>query len=354
MLNYRKGLDQIPIYDYVERFWSIKLNANESNIGLPPLVEERIISRISRVPFHRYPNEEYDLLREQIGKSYGYTKDNIIIGNGSSEIIEKVFHAFGGNKNRKAIYSAPSFSMYDIYAKSADMEAIIVPLRNDYTLDINEFLSKIEKNNPSLVVICNPNNPTGQVLSIEEIEYIAQHISCAMLVDEAYAEFYGKSAIPLLEKYTHIMIARTFSKAYALAGCRVGYMLAHKDVIQMIAKTYMPYHMNVLSIIAADTVFQMRDEFDLQIHMICAERIRMQEKYMNLPMLTVYPSNTNFLLLHCSKAKELNNLLNEHGVSVRYFKHTPYLENKLRISIGCPNENDDVYRLIKSFVEGNI
>jgi len=75
---------------------------------------------------------------------------------------------------------------------------------------------------------------------------------------------------------------------------------------------------------------------------------------MNLPMLTVYPSNTNFLLLHCSKAKELNNLLNEHGVSVRYFKHTPYLENKLRISIGCPNENDDVYRLIKSFVEGNI
>lgn len=256
MLNYRKGLDQIPIYDYVEKTWNIKLNANESNVGLPPLVEERIISRISRVPFHRYPNEEYDLLREQIGNSYGYTKDNVIIGNGSSEIIEKVFHAFGGNKNRKAIYPAPSFSMYDIYAKSADMEAIIVPLSNDYTLDINEFLSKIEKNNPSLIVICNPNNPTGQVLSIEEIEYIAQHISCAMLVDEAYTEFYGQSAIPLLEKYTHIMIARTFSKAYALAGCRVGYMIAHKDVIQMIAKTYMPYHMNVLSIIAADTVFQ--------------------------------------------------------------------------------------------------
>ena len=104
MLNYRDGLAGMPRYDTHELDWRIKVNANESNIGQPPLVEERILSRLSRVAFARYPNEEYNLLCEQIGESYGYRQENVIIGNGSSEIIEKVFHAFGGNKAHKIVY----------------------------------------------------------------------------------------------------------------------------------------------------------------------------------------------------------------------------------------------------------
>ena len=191
------------------------------------------------------------------------------------------------------------------------------------------------------------------VLPLDAIEHIAEHISCAFLVDEAYVEFYGDTSIPLLKKYSHMMIARTFSKAYALASCRVGYMLAHGDVIEMIAKTYMPYHMNVLSLVTADTVFQMRSEFEPQIHMICAECERMREQYERLAGVTVYPSHTNFILLHYSHAEELNEKFIQCGIGVRSFGKAPQLANMLRISIGRPDENDAVYRVMKSFVEGN-
>ena len=351
MLNYRDGLALMPHYDTSEQDWPIKVNANESNIGLPPLVEERVLTRLSRVAFSRYPNEEYDLLCEQIGEAYGYRKENVIIGNGSSEIIEQVFYAFGGDDRHKIVYPTPSFSMYGIYAAVADASAVPVLLNEDYTLDVEAFIQTVNQSDASLAVICNPNNPTGQVLTAEDIECIAENISCAFLIDEAYVEFYGNTSLPLLEKYPHIMIARTFSKAYALASCRVGYMLAHRDVIAMVEKTYMPYHINVPSLVTADTVFQMRSEFEPQIQMICAERERMREKYRQLNSVTVYPSHANFILIHYPHADALNKAFIKHGIGVRSFGKTTQLENMLRISIGRPDENDAVYCVMKSFME---
>ena len=353
MLNYRDGLTLMPHYDTSEQDWRIKVNANESNVGLPPLVEERVMTRLSRIAFSRYPNEEYDLLREQIGEAYGYRQENVIIGNGSSEIIEKVFYAFGGDDTHKIVYPTPSFSMYGIYAAVADAVGVSVPLDDNYTLDVERFIHAVNQSNASLAVICNPNNPTGQVLTMAELEHIAESISCAFLIDEAYVEFYGNTSIPLLKKYPHMMIARTFSKAYALASSRVGYMLAHKNIINMVAKTYMPYHINVPSLVTADTVFQMRSEFEPQIQMICAERERMQEKYSLLDSVTVYPSHANFILLHYPHAEALNKEFLKCGIGVRSFGKTPQLENMLRISIGRADENDEVYRVMKFFVEEN-
>ena len=353
MLNYRDSLSHMPIYDTREEDWIIKLNANESNIGLPPLVEDRIMTCLAHISFARYPNEEYDLLCEQLGTAYAYRRENVIIGNGSSEIIEKVFYVFGGNPNHKIVYPSPSFSMYEIYAAAAEAEGISVPLSEEYSLDLDLFIQTINENHASLAVLCNPNNPTGLTLTEEDIEYIAKHISCAFLIDEAYAEFSEYSAVSLMKKYPHMMVARTFSKAYALAACRVGYMLAHTDVIDMIARTYMPYHMNVLSLVAADIVFQMRAEFEPQIQMLCEERMRIQDKYEHLTGVKVYPSHTNFLLIHYPKSTELNAELIQHRIGVRSFGKAPLLENKLRISIGRPDENDEVYRVIRDFVEAN-
>ena len=147
------------------------------------------------------------------------------------------------------------------------------------------------------------------------------------------------------------MIARTFSKAYSLASCRVGYMLAHRDIIDMAAKTYMPYHINTLSLTTADTVFQMLVEFEPQIQMICGERDRMQEKYKHLRGVTVYPSYTNFILIHYAGACALNDELIHQGIGVRSFHNAPRLEDTLRISMGRPDENDAVFRAIKDYVE---
>ncbi len=350
MYNYRKGLAEMPSYDVVERPWNIKVNANECGMNLPPLVEERVMARMSHIAFNRYPNEEMEDLMEAIAKNYGMSKENVLLGNGSSEIIEKIFHCFGG-KNHKIVFPQPSFSMYHIYAKAAEAEGVPFDLNDDYSLNVKTFVKTVNDNNASLAVVCNPNNPTGNYIPVSDIEYIAQHIECPFLVDEAYIEFHGGTSVGLMEKYPHLMIARTFSKAYGLASCRCGYLLAQKDLAEMIGKAFMPYHMNTLTLVTADTVFQMRDEYVPRIQQMIAERKRMEELYASLEGFTVYPSNTNFIFVKYDKAVELNERLVSLSMGIRSFGKAPRLENCLRISMGTRMENDEIFKAVKEFVE---
>lgn len=353
-LRYRSKLGEMPSYDVVEREWKIKVNANECGMNLPPMVEDRVMGRLSRIAFNRYPNEDLENLMEAIAANYGLRKENVLVGNGSSEIIEKLFFAFGG-RNMCIVYPQPSFSMYKIYAKAAEARSKVVDLDpEDYSLDVREFVRTVNDNNASLAVICNPNNPTGNVLTLEKIEEIAASIDCALLVDEAYVEFYGQSAATLLKKYPKLLVARTFSKAYGLAAIRCGYLLGDAEVIKMVAKTIMPYHMDVLTLVTADTVFQMRDEYVPRIQQMISECSRMSALYAELPGFRVYPSRTNFILVRYDKASELNEELISCGIGIRSFGSAPRLENCLRISMGTREENDMVYRAIKAFVERNL
>jgi len=352
MLNYRKGLADMPAYDVIERPWGIKVNANECNMNLPPLVEERVMARLGGVAFNRYPNEQYDDLREQIAKYYGVQKENVLLGIGSSEIIEKIFYCFGGGEERHIVYPQPSFSMYKIYAKAAEATGVPVDLRADYTFDADAFINKVQEVKADLAVICNPNNPTGTGIPLEDIKKVADNIDCCFLVDEAYMEFYGKSAFGMLKNYPNMIIARTFSKAYGLASCRVGYMVADAKIVDMIAKAYMPYYMNVLSLVTADTCFQMRQEFVPRIQMMIAERKRMSERYAELPGVKVYPSNTNFVLVKVPDAVALNESLVAKNIGIRSFGNAPRLENCLRLSMGLREENDRIFDEIKLFLEG--
>lgn len=347
-LKYRTGLKDMPTYDVVERDWNIKVNANESNQNLPPIIEDRLMARLASVAFNRYPNEEVELLKEQIADNFRLNKENIIVANGSSEILEKLFFAFGG-RARKIVYPVPSFSMYKIYAKLSGSEGIGVALKDDYTFDAGAFVNAIKDNKASLAVICSPNNPTGTKIPLGDIEYVAKNADCALVIDEAYVEFDGQSAMSLMRDYPHLMIARTFSKAYGLASARVGYLLADKKIVDMVGKVCMPYHVNVLSAITADIVYQMRDEYIPRIQMVVAERKRMSERLAKLDKITVYPSATNFLLIKYDKAVALNEYLENIGIGVRSFGSAERLENCLRITIGTRPENDAVYKAIEDF-----
>ena len=349
MLDYRKNLDNMPSYDGVEKDYRIKVNANESTLNLPPLVAERVQSRLACVAFNRYPNEEYYSLVEQIARNFSVAQEQILLGNGSSEIIEKIFYAFGG-AGKKILYPVPSFSMYKIYAKAAEAEGVEFVLDKNFDLDVDKFIEKISEVKPSLAVICNPNNPTGNVLQVEQIEKIVKSVDCALLLDEAYVEFFGKSAVNLVKKYPNLIVARTFSKAYGLAGARVGYMIANAEITKIISKTFMPYHMNSLSLVTADIVFQMRDEFIPRLQMIIAERKRLFEWLKKIPALEVFPSQTNFILIRHEKADELNKYLESLDIGVRYFTGNDFLKNCLRISIGTRPENDEVFDAIKNFL----
>ncbi|MBO4400259.1 MAG: histidinol-phosphate transaminase [Selenomonadaceae bacterium] len=352
MLNYRKDLDAMPSYDGVEKDYRIKVNANESTLGLPPLVEERVLNRLGCVSFNRYPNEEYYSLVEQIARNFSVAPEQVLLGSGSSEIIEKIFHAFGG-AGHKIVYPQPSFSMYKIYAKAAEAEGVPFDLDEKFDLDVDAFIKTVRESGASLAVVCNPNNPTGNALTLAQVEEIAKSIDCAFLLDEAYVEFYGRSAFALVKTYPNLIVARTFSKAYGLAGARVGYMLAAADVTRMIGKTFMPYHLNTLSLAAADIVYQMRDEFVPRIQMAVAERQRLSERLKKLAGVEVFPSQTNFVLIRLERAAELTEYLESLEIGVRFFSpNAAGLKNCLRISVGTRMENDEVFAAVKNFVEG--
>lgn len=355
MLQYRKGLKEMPAYDGTDKFYNIKVNANECNLPMPPIVNERVMNRLASVPFNRYPGEEYYNLTEQIAKNFKLQPENVFLGNGSSEIIEKIFYCFGGNKAKKIVFPDPSFSMYYIYAQAAQATAVSVPLENDFTLDIDKFVTAVNDNEASLAVICNPNNPTGGVLSVSDIQYILDNIkmSTCFLLDEAYIEFYGRSAVSLLKEYPNLIVARTFSKAYGLAGTRVGYMLASQPIVEMIGKSFMPYHMNSLSLAVADICYQMRQEFVPHIQIMISERKRMAELLKQLPGFAVYPSETNFLLVHVNDQPGLVELMEKNDIGIRYFSQdNAWLKDCVRISMGTREENDTWYGLMKAFAEG--
>ncbi|MBE8954274.1 MAG: histidinol-phosphate transaminase [Quinella sp. 2Q5] len=351
MLTYRNGLDRMPTYDGTEKNYRIKVNANESTMGLPPAVEERLMNRLALQPLNRYPGEEHRSLVEQLAKDFSVDAAQILLGNGSSEIIEKVFHAFGG-AGKKVVFPRPSFSMYKIYANAAESEGVPFDLDENFDLDVDAFVAAVNRTGANLAVICNPNNPTGNALTPAQVEHIAASIDCAFLLDEAYVEFYGESCAELVAKHPNLLVARTFSKAFGLAGARVGYMLAQADVASMVKKTFMPYYMNVLSLAAADIVWQMRSEFLPRLQMITAERERMRKELSKIRGLKVFPSQTNFLLIRHPRAEELEYFLDAQGIGVRYFSPTnAELFNCLRISIGTPTENDEVLAAIKNFSE---
>ncbi|TCS80465.1 histidinol-phosphate transaminase [Pectinatus cerevisiiphilus] len=350
MLKYRAEIKKLPTYDVIERDWNIKINANECNMNLPPIVEERVMGRLSRLAFNRYPNTETESLAEQLAAAYHVQRRNILLANGSSEILEKMFFCFGG-RNHKIVYPQPSFSMYKIYAELSNSISIPFDLDENYCLDAEKFVATVNDNKAHLAVICAPNNPTGTHIPLADIEYIAKNINCAFVVDEAYIEFDGRSAMEIWHKYPHMIIARTFSKAYGLAGARVGYMIADEKITEITGKVFMPYHLNILSAVTADIVYQMRHEYEPRIAMMRSERDRIAEQLKKMSVIQVYPSATNFVLMKYDKAVGLNEYLANIGIGVRSFGDAPRLKNCIRVSAGLREENDTFMKAVKDFVE---
>ena len=354
-LKYRPGLADRPSYEMDENPYQITLNANESTLNMPPMVEDRLMGRFASVAFNRYPGAtDYMNLIEQIAKNFNVGTNQVLLGNGSSEIIEKVFYCFGNAKTSKIVYPQPSFSMYGIYAAAAEAQGIPVDLEDDYTFDAEKFVKAVVDNKAALAVVCNPNNPTGTGIPLSDIQYIADNIpmSTVFLVDEAYIEFYGQSAMGLLKDYPNMIIARTFSKAYGLASCRVGYAIASPSITDMIGKSFMPYHMNTLSLVTADVVYQMRSEYVPRIQMTIAERKRVYEDLKKVDGLTVYSSETNFVLFRTEKAEALTKAFEAANIGVRHFGSAPRLENCLRVSMGTREENDTWLKVLKDFMGG--
>ena len=335
MWQYRPGLKDLKSYSVEEGDWAVKLDANESALPLPPAVHSRLVERLATLPFNRYPEISQHSLRQKIAASLGLTEENVAVGNGSSELLQVLCYILGGS-GRKIVFPNPSFSMYPTYCLLSDSQPAVVDLDADFSLSPARVIEAARREKASLVILCNPNNPTGNVMPPEAVEEVLAGCRCPVVVDEAYGEFYEHSALGLLGKYPNLIVARTFSKAYGLASARVGYTLAGKDLTAALRKALMPFHVSMLSLAAAETVYDARAEFSAGIAQTLAERQRLADGLGRVAGLTVYPSAANFLLVKSAREGELTASLARGGICIRGFGNAPGLENCLRITVGSP------------------
>jgi len=342
---YRDNLRELKPYDPHEVPYKIKLNANENPYGLPEEIIEEILRKAKNLEYSRYPNANSVMLSEIVSSFWGLSRDNIVIGNGSDELIDYLIKAFS-EKGRSIITTAPSFAMYKIYSIINGSNFVQIPLSQDnFSLNEDEVLEEAKKEDSSIVFIAYPNAPTGNYFAEDKITKIIEESGCLVVVDEAYFEFGEKTFVPLISQYDNLVILRTFSKAYSLAGLRVGYLLSNLEIINEIRKVKSPFNVNTFSQLAAQVVFENKEILKESIKKIVEERERLTYKINELPSFKAHPSRTNFVLAEVGSKEDTDlvyNKLLKQGILVQIVSDSFFSTSRyfLRITVGNKEEND--------------
>ncbi|HBY57267.1 MAG TPA: histidinol-phosphate transaminase [Candidatus Atribacteria bacterium] len=342
---FRNCLKELKPYDPHQVPYKIKLNANENPYGLPGEIIEEILRKAKKLEYSRYPDANSEKLSELISSFWGLTRDNIIIGNGSDELIDYLIKAFS-EKGRRAITTAPSFAMYKIYSIVNNTNFVEIPLdQNNFSLNEDGILEEAKKEDSSLVFIAYPNAPTGNYFAKDKIIKIIEESGCLVVVDEAYYEFGGKTFAPLISRYNNLAILRTFSKAYSLAGLRVGYLLSNPEIINEVKKVKSPFNVNIFSQLAAQIVYENKEILKGSIKKIIEERERLINRINKILFFKAHPSQTNFVLVEVGSKENADlvyNSLLEQGILVQTVSDPVFSSSRyfLRITVGSKEEND--------------
>ena len=226
-----------------------KLDQNEVPFDLPRRQKERVLAELARRDWARYPDFHSDRLRAALGALHGWPADGVLVGNGSNELLGLLCEAIlppGG----EVLGCLPSFGLYPMFVRRAQGVPHFLPPRADLTLPIDELLAEVRRDPRRPLLLCSPNNPTGAVASVAAVEALLAELEAPLLLDNAYGEFADEDYRPLLARHRHLVILRTFSKAWSLAGLRVGYLLADPDLVRELIKVKLPYNVNQASALA--------------------------------------------------------------------------------------------------------
>ena len=317
----------------------IYLDWNESRWPLPEGVLTAMADAIAGTDARPYPDRGYPAVREAIADLADCTPDGGAFGNGGDDMLELIALATTG-AGRRAIYPSPGFSMYPWSVRLAGGEPSPVSLGDDLSYDVPALLRRIESERPSLVFITNPHNPTGQLMPLGALREVAAAAPGFLLVDEAYHEFSGQNARPLLDEFGNVILLRTFSKAMAMAGARLGYLLGAPEAIFNIRRAQPPFPVGVYTCRAASAVMRQRGALLEMTVRITAERESLAARLAAVPGVSVWPSHTNFLLFRTPmESTVLARRLLDRGVALRDFSRHPLLQGTLRVTVGTPEEN---------------
>ena len=330
----------------------INLSANENTYGMPARVRKAMDEALVSTPTNRYPDPMSNELRDMIAVWHGVRRENVCVGNGGDELLFNFFLAFGG-AGKRLIDCPPTFSVYDIYSKMLGT-SVIRCWRDPDTFELNISALLKAAASADMAIVTSPNNPTGNVIAPDDVRRLCKACPGIVLIDEAYGEFAdeGTSCEPLLSECDNLVVLHTYSKAFCLAGVRVGYVLAAPDIIDVLAAVRQPYTADVFAQAAAGVVTSMRGTFGPTIERIKSERARLLRELAAIEGVCVWPSQGNFLLVRMPYATIVRSRLRDrHSILVRDFSATQGLEDCLRITVGTPEENDELVDALASTVE---
>ncbi len=342
-----------PVAEVAGQGYQARLLANESSFN-PAFLLRQIISELDTLEPNRYWLPETSTpLMPSLSAYVGLPAEQILLGNGADELILATYLTFL-RPGSSVVMAWPSYPMYPYLAEMLGLNVIKVPLRADFSLDTEAMLAAAADSQSSLIIITNPNNPTANLYDPQSIERLVKESRSMVVVDEAYYEYSQQTVQPLLAEYDRLIIWRTFSKAFSLAGMRIGYLLAQAQVVTELYKTRLPFNLSNLSQWMARAALTQRAVFQNHVQVTIAERERVREQLQAIPGVSVYPSMTNFLLFGTDRpAKLVYEGLRERSVLIRQVEHaSPLLQGCLRVSIGSPAENDLFIRAMQQIMVG--
>ncbi len=302
-------------------------------------------------PYNRYPDPLQKQLKEKVALLKGSHPQNIFLGNGSDEPIDLLMRAFCEPGKDNILTISPTYGMYEVAANINNVEVKKVPLTENFELNAEKILEKTDANS-KLVYLCSPNNPTGNCLKKEAVLEVTRNFPGIVVLDEAYIDFApGKSMLPGLNESPNLVVLQTFSKAWGMAGIRLGMAFAAPAIIAILNKIKYPYNLNVLTQEKAMEWIGNREQVNKWIKLIRAERAKMAELLKDFPfVIRIYPSDANFILVKMHDAKGIYEFLREQGVIVRDRSRIHRCEDSLRITIGTSEENEILLKALKKLV----
>ena len=321
-----------------------KLNQNECPHDLPPDLKRAVLERAAAAPWQRYPEFVPSHLVERLAARYGWVPEGVVVGNGSNELIQATLSVVLAEGDA-VVAPSPTFSLYRLLTGVLGGRYVPVPLGPVFEYDVSRIVAAVIRERAKVVVLNSPNNPTGSALPGGAVERILDETGALVVCDEAYQDFGGPTAIPLLRRTSRLVVLRTFSKAMGMAGLRFGLALAHPDVARELAKGKLPYNVNLVTLAAADVALDHADIFAARTRDIMETRDRFLPRLARLPGLDVIPTAANFVLIRCRArpaSEVFHRLYEDHGILVRDVSNSGELAECLRISIGTEEDMEAV------------
>jgi histidinol-phosphate aminotransferase len=318
----------------------VRLNTNESPLPPPDAFRDALAAEISRIEWHRYPDREATDLREAIGAMHGVPASMVFAANGSNEVLQTVLLTYAGPGRTVATFE-PSYQMHAQIARVVGSTVVEGERAADFTLSSEEMRRVITEHDPHVTFLTSPNNPTGMVEPRERISELLEISTGLVVADEAYAQFADWSALDLVDESRPLVVTRTFSKTWSMAGVRLGYAIGPEWFVSELDKVALPYHLDTAKQLAGRIALRFVDDMNDRVRLIVSERERISAAMRALP-IDVTPSDANFVLFRPRTigGRELWRRLLEKSVLVRDCSGWPRLADCLRVTVGTPHEND--------------